>query len=452
MLASFANMGYTFFGVATVQMLPDLCSNKTGFTVQIRRILHRDCIRVHLFKGMLEDEEYLFAMDQAERKERYLGFFIVRPLPRFPLGRSLISPLAFKDHIFVCCLTKTRVSLLGIDLEVHGFPHVAQDTETQSCAESSLWSLLEYFSSKYQQYSPLLPSQIVLGLTGFSEHRLLPSGGLTVSELLRCLQSNGHQCLIYDKDGLPGGQIDLLSFMQIYIESGIPLLVALFKEGAAHAVLAIGHEDPPKYDIPPGTWQDISSYQKKVVFIDDNMPPYRIADPSQPIGYYSGTTLSDISIRSFIVPLQKHMYLDAAKAFSLVSEIFNDTKIGLATFSGKWLTRLFLTGGHSFKSKLLQDAKLDAILKNVLVKLAYPRFIWVCEVYKQADFAKELCSGLLIMDATGGNSLSSILWYTILDKQMIHDGSTWVGSEPIKSFTMSTYRHNLKGGWNGWAS
>jgi hypothetical protein len=32
--------GILFFGEATVQMLPDFCSNKIGFTVQVRRITH----------------------------------------------------------------------------------------------------------------------------------------------------------------------------------------------------------------------------------------------------------------------------------------------------------------------------------------------------------------------------------------------------------------------------
>jgi hypothetical protein len=41
MLANFSNMGYTFLGAATVQMLPDLCSNKIGLSVQIRRITHQ---------------------------------------------------------------------------------------------------------------------------------------------------------------------------------------------------------------------------------------------------------------------------------------------------------------------------------------------------------------------------------------------------------------------------
>jgi hypothetical protein len=40
MLARFADMEYAFFGEATVQMLPDLCSNNFGLSVQISRILH----------------------------------------------------------------------------------------------------------------------------------------------------------------------------------------------------------------------------------------------------------------------------------------------------------------------------------------------------------------------------------------------------------------------------
>jgi hypothetical protein len=42
MLASFENMGYIIFGVAAVQMLPDLCSSKSGFSVQVHWNTHLD--------------------------------------------------------------------------------------------------------------------------------------------------------------------------------------------------------------------------------------------------------------------------------------------------------------------------------------------------------------------------------------------------------------------------
>jgi hypothetical protein len=412
--------------------------------------LARDCIRVHLFEGDIKNTKQLFSKSKPVEK-KYLGFFIIRPLARFPLGRSLISPKALKDHNFVCCLTKGRVSLLGIDLTVYGFPHVAQDAETHSCAESSLWSIFEYFSAKYPQYNPHLPSQIVNDLTDFSIHRLLPSKGLTVPELIKCLQSNGHACLIYHKDE---SKDKFSPLIQIYIESGIPLLLALTEQGAGHAVLAIGHEMAPDYHVlEKQIWRDISFFPKKLILIDDNMPPYQIVDPAAPTKHYPNASLQKMTIQSFIVPLHRHMHLDAERAFSLVSSILDDKNVGLEAAGDKWLSRLFLTGSRSFKRALLNDELLNAKLKMLLVFMAYPRFIWVCELYKAGAFTKRICSGLLILDATGGNSLDSVLWYAVGNKRMVHDGSAWIENRCIQpAFVMETYQNNLKGEWNKWAS
>jgi hypothetical protein len=411
--------------------------------------LTRDCIRVHLFEESIKNNQQLFSESMSGAK-KYLGFFIIRPLARFPLGRSLICPKALKKHNFVCCLAKGRVSLLGIDLTVCGFPHVAQDTETHSCAESSLWSIFEYFSAKYPQYNPQLPSQIVNDLTHFSSHRLLPSKGLTVPELMKCLQSNGHSCLIYHKGE---SEEKFFSLIQIYIESGIPILMALAGEGAGHAVLAIGHGMAPDYPVPEGQiWRDICFFSKPLILIDDNMPPYQMVNPEAPAKQYSNTSLQQMSIQSFIVPLHRHMNLDAERAFSLVSSILNDKKVGLETAGDKWLTRLFLTSSRSFKHILLNEKPLDAKLSRLLIFMAYPKFVWICELYKTGDFTRKICSGLVILDATGGNSLTSVLWYAIKDKRMVHDGSAWIESRPIQpAFEMKSYQNNLKGEWNKWA-
>ena len=155
----------------------------------------RNCIRVHIFESEISKGNILDK--NAGINKKHLGFFIIRPLLYRILGRSLISPKAFKEKNFVCCLMKTRVSLLGNEFTVHGFPHIVQDTETHTCAESSLWSFIEYYGSKYPQYKPLLPSQIVKTLIDNAEHRILPSEGLSENELPKCLQTNGFQCQIY---------------------------------------------------------------------------------------------------------------------------------------------------------------------------------------------------------------------------------------------------------------
>ena len=228
----------------------------------------RNCIRVHIFEGQIKGDDLY--NNKINLDERYLGFFIIRPLPLYILGRSLISPRALQTRNFVCCLMKTRVSLLGNEFTAHGFPHIAQDTETHTCAESALWNYVEYFGQKYHRYKPLLPSQIVTTLLD-SEHRILPSEGLTEKELAKCLNVNGFQCLIY----YAANSLDIGTFFQllrIYVESGIPLLLKLANKENAHAVLVIGHEignslyNTKKHLHPKGSWVDVSLIDKKFVF------------------------------------------------------------------------------------------------------------------------------------------------------------------------------------------
>lgn len=412
----------------------------------------RNSIRIHIFEGEpVADND--FGKNRDSLKDNYLGFFIIRPLVNFPLGRSLISPKALKSNNFLCCLMRQKVSLFGNSFEAYGFPHVAQDTETHSCAESSLWSFIEYFGSKYMSYKLLLPSQIVKNLLNITEHRLLPSIGLTEKELAKCLHDNGFQCLIYNVYTCSGNN-SLYGLLRIYIESGVPLLLILGNDVAGHALLAIGHEDDmSKYKVPAEKkWVDVSFFEKKLVFIDDNMPPYQIADILKPTEHYTNEELKNLRLSSFIVALPSHMFLVAEKVYMLLERIFEDPNVGLSSDITKWITRLLLTGAHSFKKFVLEgDDQLTSGIKKYMLRLDLPKFIWLCEIYHEDEIAQKICSGLIMIDATGGSkSLVSVLWYTLDEKMYYHDGSVWNKSESINQFKMCTYQNNLKGEWNKW--
>jgi hypothetical protein len=420
----------------------------------------RNCIRVHIFEEEITESDLL--NKEKNFDDIYCGFFIIRPLIHFILGRSVISPKAYINNNFVCCLMKDRVSLLGNVFTVHGFPHIAQDTETHTCAESALWCFITYFGSKYHnQYKPLLPSQIIKSLLTNPEHRILPSVGLTDEELLKCLNSNDFQCLKYSMAKYSTANPVSWTF-NIYIESGIPLLLYLVNKEDAHAVLAIGHEmndsvfnakEHPYFK--ESAWIDASSIKKELVLIDDNMPPYQIADISMATAHYPEPKIRDMIIQSFIVSLPAHMFLVAEKAFNLMSEIFNDEKIGLQTLGGKWVTRLLLTGGRSFKNFLLEeDENIPVKLKKWLLYLSLPKFIWLCQVYKIEDYNKKgPASGLLIIDSTSnGKAPSSILWYSIENNLYMNDDNSWSVGQKIPTFKMTTYKNNLKGEWNQWKS
>jgi hypothetical protein len=407
---------------------------------------YRNCVRIHLFLDFpVNSVDSLLKISDSE-KQKYAGFFIVRPLPEYPLGRSLLAPVVFEKHDFVCCLMRSKVSLMGLALEVYGFPHVAQDTETHTCAESSLWSLFEYLGHRYPQYLPLLPSQILHNLSNVSEHRPVPSEGLNITEISKSLCINGCDCIVDRPDDAQESCNFRLFLLKVYIESGIPVYLALADHGPGHAVLAVGHENTNGVLSPQGNWQDVSYFKKSLVLMDDNMPPYQTGRLDSPISYNL-----DYKISRYFVPLPRHTNLDARRAFLLVSETFNHPLVGLKKFGEKWITRLLLTGSHSFKHFLLTQSGLEEHMKQMLLYMAFPKFIWICEIYRPEEFRQDVCSGLLLLDSTGINSFTSILWYNVDNKVMRGNGLGWTGASLInKSFKMATYRHNLKGEWSKW--
>jgi hypothetical protein len=107
------------------------------------KTIGRDCIRVHIF-----DTPGFRELESEKAANSYCGYFVVRPLEFQLLGRSFIAPKAMASNNFICVLATESATILGVDFEVSGFPHVAQDTESQVCAESALWSLMEYYGLK----------------------------------------------------------------------------------------------------------------------------------------------------------------------------------------------------------------------------------------------------------------------------------------------------------------
>jgi hypothetical protein len=421
--------------------------------------IDRECIRVHIFDKEINKDDIF--NQGANLSGNYLGFFIIRPLKLHMLGRSLISPKAFKEKEFVCCLMKDQVSLFGNEFTVCGFPHIAQDEETHTCSESALWCLYEYYGSKYSQYKPLLPSQIVESLQINAEQRILPTKGLSRRELARCLNSNGFQSLLYSISSRFREQNIFFLSLNIYIESGIPLLLMLKRKGIGHVVLVIGHEENDTIYFRQNNkspWLDVSLNQKKIIFIDDNLPPYYISS----LEHYKkddgeiGLTYRNWDVSSFIVPLPSHMFLVAEAAYDLVRTVLNNPTTGLEKRGGKWTTRLLLTSGHSFKKFIFNhNGKMEFAYKKHLLRLPLPKFIWLCEIYEANNFVKDgYCDGILIIDATSdGKSHASVLFFMLGKDIFTHNDFKWnnpITDNRLVTFKFPTYRNNLKGEWCQW--
>lgn len=159
----------------------------------------RYCVRLSFFDSAFNKDVDLDNADNI--RNNYLGFVVLRPL-RYCIGRNVIDPKAKDDTSLQqakICRATIESSCFGIKLNAVGFPHSSQDTETMTCAQTTIWALLEYYGNKYNIYRPTTPSEIKRILESFSYERQLPSSGLTYNQISVALRSLGFGSKVYTK-------------------------------------------------------------------------------------------------------------------------------------------------------------------------------------------------------------------------------------------------------------
>jgi hypothetical protein len=361
----------------------------------------RDCIRVSIFDKPVETAEFLSEKNHSSIKEKYRGYFVVRPTQPNIFGRTTIDKRIIENNDFLICETNFPTTCTGLKLSVKGFPYSSQDAETISCAETSLWSMMEYFSNRYAEYAPVLPSTIIEALKSVRIERQLPSLGLFYSDLSFALKTFGFGTRIYAKEQFKGNFESLLS---CYVESGIPIIVAVSnKQNIHHAYICCGREkiSPKHFKTLPGKKGiiDFDSIEKAFVFMDDNHFPYQTAKLKSPCAYYNSPDWEKCEIQYFIAPLYPKIYLEAFEAKSYCHQF-------VATLLGNndgIILRTLLSSSRSFKDELLANPDLTDELKEKVIGTPMPKFIWISEITNKELLTKEKCFGTVILDATEPN-------------------------------------------------
>ncbi|NCA76149.1 MAG: hypothetical protein EOM90_07425 [Alphaproteobacteria bacterium] len=381
---------------------------------------HRDCIRLTFFTENVDIAKFHSPGYREELSVRYGGFIILRPTIPNVIGRSVISPKILKNNNFQACFTNIQTTCHGIKFSVEGFPHSSQDAETISCAETTLWAIMEYFSNKYPDYCPVLPSKIISTLNKVTTERQLPSRGLNIQQLSFALREFGFGTRIYSKEEY---DVDFERLISTYIESGIPLIIGIDNRpdgNIGHAVLCIGHENitPEQIDqlaVYPFTntklqntivsnnikVYDYDSASRNFIFIDDNLPVYQKAMLSEPTLHYGGDW-QNCRIKHFIAPLYHKVYLDAFEAKNFILSYLIQGPEPLPVNS-ELLIKVYLTSSRSFKDGLSLEPDFQPETKNVLLELTMPKFIWVGELSSKELIKQSMASGLVILDATEPN-------------------------------------------------
>lgn len=381
----------------------------------------RDCVRLSFFEDKITHTDFFDETQYISLQQKYRGFIVLRPTDPFIIGRSIISPLLLKTTNFISCASKFSTTVNGVKFTVKGFPHSSQDTETISCAETSLWAIMDYFSNKYSDYQPVLPSKIIRTLNKVSSERQIPSKGLNIAQMSFALKEFGFGTRIYSKQQYTSEFEGLFS---CYIESGIPIIVAIDNRhrggNIGHALLAIGHrkiDDDQINTLAPFTTTDTiltgtliaknivlydyDTITKDFVFIDDNHPSYQMAPLEKPARHYS-SEWHNCEVTYFIAPLYPKIYLEAFEAKNYIRNFILTGPEPLSNNS-QVLLRFYLASSRSFKDSIAKNDSFQDDLKSILIETSMPKFIWVAEVSSKDLIKERKANGIIIVDATEAN-------------------------------------------------
>jgi hypothetical protein len=373
--------------------------------------MSRTCKRVCVFSGEISERDFLYKEGQEKLKKSIVGFIVVRPLNRGCIGRTLLDPWKFSDFVGYVRTTKFSFEVLGVEFDVEAFPFMSQDTETMTCAETTIWNIMEYFGTRYSEYRRTLPSEILNLIAEDSFERVLPSRGLPYQYVARTLGKLGFSTRLYFDDDYK----ELKRLFHYYVESGIPIGVAVKAEQAEigpcrHSIVCIGHGAKLDYDVTPSRQNGISFINSadminEYVLIDDNTYPYEVK------GFDEFTCYDNPRVVGFVVPLYKRIFLEARDAYNIAIETIIESQYNVKmidlefdkhTYSesdNPLVLRMFLTSSRHYK-KFRNNNPPNDYMARIYANVSMPRFIWVIELSLLSLYRDSNIFGELIIDAT----------------------------------------------------
>jgi hypothetical protein len=419
----------------------------------------RNCVRISLFNEKVGPDDFKEQKGLQRVQRLYRGFIILRPTEPGFIGRSVIAPDIVKRNPFYCCQTRIEATVLGVKVQVSGFPHSSQDSETITCAETTVWSIMEYYGNHYPEYKTVLPSHILNNLNRVTTERQIPSRGLTPDQISYVLREFGFGTRLYTADGDENRLHNLIS---CYVESGIPLILAVdnysIKGSIGHAIVCMGHVPYTKESIrtltpnqfPTGDLlnevqvrnlkiYDLDNIEKEFVFIDDNKPIYQIASLKSPFVQYADPW-KDCKISSFIAPLYTKIYLEAYQAKSFLLRFLVNGPMPL-NVNTSLLIKTFLTSSRSYKDAVILNRSISKEIQTLILKLPMPKFIWVSELSDHKLIQQKKANGLVILDATEANTsgINPLLLASYQDNTMIFNP----GVNKFQTLLLSLQPYNI---------
>lgn len=389
--------------------------------------ISRSCIRFSFFKSKLTIDDF-FNDNYDKLQDAFVGYSIVRPIGNGTLGKTVINPKSLRGFNGYIELAEYSIDVLGNELKVKGFPFSAQDCQILTCAETTAINILDFFSQNNQEYKSITAEDILKIIGNITYQRDLPSRGLSYEQLALIFKKSGFSPRLYfygeNNDGNLS-QLELKRIFHYYVESGIPLGVAIIatkgdknKTKVHHSIICCGHSNErihnPSIEIGR-RFSTINSadYYSKYILMDDNNYPYEEKSFDSFTKYYHP------KVKGFIAPLYRRVFLEAPDAYFIAYNILQSYKFGpdLIRLNFDYIynsesyverydknnnpivIRLFLTTSKQYKVYRKRHYPTLEV-KTLYQTLEMPRCIWVAELSLKSQYENGFIFGEIIIDST----------------------------------------------------
>ncbi len=374
--------------------------------------------RIHFFSTIVGRE----ALWDGASDGSYLGYVVVRPSELGRVGRTMLKPPPGQlDSVRAAVLD--QVNLFGRALEVEGVPFAQQDTQLGRCAHAAAW-VCHFSAHKRGDVARRAMAEFPLSANpGLGLGRPLPSGGLTVQQILELFRVFDLPAAFYKAKELPtqpplpwvpdvadpqpssttDGEVNASALVSIccrYLNSGFPVLVGT----SSHAFVLCGYSRTKR------------DGQDWITFIrhDDQRGLYlEIDDVLNDIDPATGDKYGPWHY--LIVPLPDKLWLSAEAAESRgaqmlwalatgASQHVSETGLLLDLAPERLALRTYATTANLFKARL--DRGLDPTLIREYRLARFSRYVWVVEAIDRELRSKgEPCVvGEVVLDATSSDT------------------------------------------------
>ena len=408
------------------------------------------CARIHFFSCKVSHSSIneLFEVGNekkaAELRNEYLGFIVIKPLPKTFIGKTCLKRYSAFDtdaENRKLLQREYKVNLFGIEFCVNSVAFQEQDRVLSACATTAIWSAMHALHWKNVRDIPScgeITDAAINHVSGSSNR--FPNHGLTNKQILRAL----------DVDGLKHHTIDLSKIteegfrrsVRYHIDSKLPLIVGAriyevsddgLIELGGHAVTILGYNKSPE--------------RRSLYIHDDRIGPFARASFGK-ISKYDNQSKYDIDWclllqskddgsewvspsqiiipESLIIPSHKKSRIPEHFVRNTCQSVLNSysTYLQEQTQQGFDMSDHHDALEYEIKLEEVRDIKNrvlsgDAINKKEVLLTSLARFQWCATIRVKGTLAVEI-----LFDATDipqGNAVSAVLVYNEKKYELIVD-------------------------------